>query len=115
MENHASMVNQQNNETWVVEPNNLLLAGEFCELLLKKREQALGFTLYGGDRWQRIEVDALDLAEAAYMNDQIDIQSMIDELSDGTKDYLDFLRYDQLLEEEGGEPDDDDQPDVVLL
>ena len=92
------------------------LARDFCELLVGKREQALGFELYGKDREQMIDVQASELACAASMNSEIDIEWMIYELAHDLRDYLYFLRDDELLEEEGGEPedDDDDESDVEL-
>ncbi len=90
------------------------LALDFCELLVGKREQALGFELYGKDREQMIDVQASELACAASINSEIDIEWMIYELAHDLRDYLYFLRDDQLLEEEGGEPEDDDESDVEL-
>ena len=91
------------------------LARDFCELLVGKREQALGFELYGKDREQMIDVQATELAFTASMNSEIDIEWMIYELAHDFRDYLYFLRDDEILEEEGGEPEDnDDESDVEL-
>ena len=101
MAKHASKsVNHHNTETWVIKPDNLFQAYEFCELLLEKREQALGFELYGKDREQMIDIQASELACAASMNSEIDIEWMIYELAHDLRDYLYFLRDDELLEEQ---------------
>ena len=110
MENHASL-RQPDPQPIQIDLQDLAL--DFCELLVGKREQALGFELYGKDREQMIDVQATELACAASINSEIDIEWMIQELAHDFTDYLYFLRDGQLIEEEDGDHDDDES-DVEL-
>ena len=67
MDNHASVKISDNQ---FIQNDLHHLARDFCELPFakSKREQALGFELFGKDREHMIDVQASELACAASMN-----------------------------------------------